>query len=118
MTMNPRQIGKLVKYLRDAGAAYVTIAADGAVTASFPQPGYGWVQPPWWLQPSPTWIGPGWSQVTYETVSQDGTVPCASSNEFVIKDGDPSGVFSGYNSLLAANMLAPVGSSVTFRPEN
>ena len=73
--MNPRQIAKLVKHLRDAGAYHVEVKADGSITADFPQPQQVLQQYPWFWQ-RPDWIGPHW-QVTYGD-----SIPCGTTSSF------------------------------------
>ena len=122
---NPRQIAKLCKHLRDAGAIEVTVHPDGTVNAKFP-PAIHWNYPAWWFNPTPYWVYPNWT-ITYGPPSLTYTVSGGSSsmvsasnvsrgNEtFTEITADPNAMawFNGYNQL---DTVEPVFTEVTLTP--
>ena len=124
MKMNPRQIAKLCKHLRDAGAIHVQVAPDGTVQATFPPPNQFWVNPPWWYQTQPNWITPGW-QITYpqfpntfkftDGTTSIGSVTTSYTNAEAI-EGSDSPVFYGFNQVVEGDHM--VGQTLTISPEN
>jgi hypothetical protein len=111
MKMNPRQIAKLCKHLRDAGAVHVSVAPDGTVNATFPQPNQFWVNPPWWYQPQPFWLGSGYT-VTYSTDTPTHANGDTQSDFFVDGQSQVPENFIGYNQTF------PVGQTITLTPES
>ncbi len=121
MNMNPRNIAKLCKHLRDAGAYSVTVSADGSVTAMFPQPNQYFIQPTWWTN-APTFVNPNEWTYTYT----DGTIdiggghlgdPCGSGTitTTTTTTADEPGIFIGAN-FSGYQASTPAGQSMTFTP--
>lgn len=127
MKLNPRNIAKLCKHLRDAGAHTVTVSADGSVTAHFPQPDtlfinnpVPYVHPTWWLH-QPTFVNPDqWTYTYGDTFTIGGSggtidmgdpacVTVTTTADLTVDANSPA--FTGFQ----ASTLPP-SHSVTFTP--